>query len=159
MDRIDRQILHVLLTDARATYQELGRRVQLSANTVAERVRRLQASGVVRGYRAELDLHALGHGMEMISNIRLREGFDRAAFEEGLRTVPQVVGAMRLTGDFDYQLRMACADSREFEAVIDLLKAEHGVQRLNSRLLLHEVDLGPGRLVAPERAAAPLGAG
>jgi Lrp/AsnC family leucine-responsive transcriptional regulator len=55
---------------------------------------------------------------------------------------------MRLTGDYDYQLRVVCADTREFESVIDLLKRDHGVRELRSRLLLHEVPLGVGRLIA-----------
>ncbi|WP_369386762.1 Lrp/AsnC family transcriptional regulator [Streptomyces sp. CG1] len=149
MDRIDRQILTILLADGRATYQELGRQVRLSANTVADRVRRLQAAGVVRGYRAELNLAAFGRGMELLSDIRLREGVDRQAFEAQLHQVPQVVGAMRLTGDYDYQLRMACTDAREFETVIDRLKADLGVRELRSRLLLHEVPLGPDRVLEP----------
>ncbi|MFI5555350.1 Lrp/AsnC family transcriptional regulator [Streptomyces sp. NPDC051738] len=149
MDRIDRQILTILLADGRATYQELGRQVRLSANTVADRVRRLQASGIVRGYRAELNLAAFGRGLELLSDVRLREGVDRQAFEAQLHQVPQVVGAMRLTGDYDYQLRMACTDAREFEMVIDRLKADHGVRELRSRLLLHEVPLGPDRVLEP----------
>ncbi|EST19037.1 Lrp/AsnC family transcriptional regulator [Streptomyces roseochromogenus] len=149
MDRIDRQILSILLSDGRATYQELGRQVRLSANTVADRVRRLQAVGVVRGYRAELNLAAFGRGMELLSDIRLREGVDRQAFEAQLHQVPQVVGAMRLTGDYDYQLRVACTDAREFETVIDRLKADLGVRELRSRLLLHEVPLGPDRVLEP----------
>lgn len=149
MDRIDRQILTILLADGRATYQELGRQVRLSANTVADRVRRLQASGIVRGYRAELNLAAFGRGLELLSDVRLREGVDRQAFEAQLHQVPQVVGAMRLTGDYDYQLRMACTDAREFETVIDRLKADHGVRELRSRLLLHEVLLGPDRVLEP----------
>ncbi|ANP51432.1 Lrp/AsnC family leucine-responsive transcriptional regulator [Streptomyces griseochromogenes] len=149
MDRIDRQILTILLADGRATYQELGRQVRLSANTVAERVRRLQASGVVRGYRADLNLATFGRGMELLSDVRLREGVDRKGFEEHLPQVPQVVGAMRLTGDYDYQLRMACTDAHEFETVIDRLKADFGVRELRSRLLLHEVPLGPDRLLEP----------
>ncbi|WP_031487525.1 Lrp/AsnC family transcriptional regulator [Streptomyces bicolor] len=149
MDRIDRQILTLLLADGRATYQELGRQVRLSANTVADRVRRLQASGIVRGYRAELNLEAFGRGLELLSDVRLREGVDRRAFEAQLHQVPQVVGAMRLTGDYDYQLRMACTDAREFETVIDRLKADHGVRELRSRLLLHEVPLGPDRVLDP----------
>lgn len=149
MDRIDRQILTILLGDGRATYQELGRQVRLSANTVADRVRRLQASGIVRGYRAELNLAALGRGLELLSDVRLREGVDRTAFEGQLHQVPQVVGAMRLTGDYDYQLRMACTDAREFETVIDRLKADFGVRELRSRLLLHEVPLGPDRVLEP----------
>jgi len=147
IDRIDRELLALLLDDGRATYQELGRRVRLSANTVAERVRRLRTAGVIHGYRAELNLDAFGRGMHMVSDIRLREGMDRKAFEEQLHEVPQVVGAMRVTGEYDYQLRMACTDSREFEHVIDLLKAEHGVREARSRLVLHEVPLGPERLL------------
>ncbi|AZQ32393.1 Lrp/AsnC family transcriptional regulator [Streptomyces cyaneochromogenes] len=149
MDRIDRQILTILLGDGRATYQELGRQVRLSANTVADRVRRLQASGIVRGYRAELNLAAFGRGLELLSDVRLREGVDRTAFEGQLHQVPQVVGAMRLTGDYDYQLRMACTDAHEFETVIDRLKADFGVRELRSRLLLHEVPLGPDRVLEP----------
>ncbi|MFD8087955.1 Lrp/AsnC family transcriptional regulator [Kitasatospora sp. NPDC059722] len=145
MDRIDRQLLALLLQDGRATYQELGRQVRLSANTVADRVRRLQAEGVIRGYRAELNLEAFGRGMQMISDIRLGEGVDRRGFEEQLAGVPQVIGAMRLTGDYDFQLRMAVTDAREFEAVIDRLKADLGVRELRSRLVLHEVPLGQDR--------------
>ena len=149
MDRIDRELLALLLQDGRATYQELGRQVRLSANTVADRVRRLQAEGVIRGYRAELNLEAFGRGMHMISDIRLREGADRRDFEVRLGEVPQVISAMRLTGDYDFQLRMACTDTREFETVIDHLKAELGVRELRSRLVLHEVSLGLERALEP----------
>ena len=149
MDRIDRELLALLVNDGRATYQELGRRVRLSANTVAERVRRLRASGVIVGYRAELNLDSFGLSMHMISDIRLREAVDRRAFEEQLHEVPQVVGAMRVTGEYDYQLRVACTDPHEFETVVDRLKAELGVREARSRLMLHEVPLGPERLLEP----------
>jgi Lrp/AsnC family leucine-responsive transcriptional regulator len=145
MDRIDRQLLSLLLQDGRATYQELGRQVRLSANTVAERVRRLQAAGVIRGYRADVNPEAFGRSMQMISDIRLGDGVDRKAFEAQLLDVPQVIGAMRLTGDYDFQLRMACIDAREFETVIDRLKSELGVRELRSRLLLHEFPLSLDR--------------
>lgn len=147
MDGIDRQLLALLLEDGRATYQELGRRVRLSANSVAERVRRLQSSGTIRGYHADLNLETFGRSMLMSSDIRLREGVDRKAFEEQLHEVPQVIGAMRLTGDYDYLLRVACTDAREFEAVVDQLKAELGVREVRSRLVLREVPLGPDRML------------
>ncbi|MDH6141993.1 Lrp/AsnC family leucine-responsive transcriptional regulator [Kitasatospora sp. GP30] len=147
VDRIDREILALLLQDGRATYQELGRQVRLSANTVADRVRRLQAAGIIKGYRAELNLEAFGRGMQMISDIRLGERVDRHAFERQLADVLQVISAMRLTGDYDFQLRVVCADAREFESVIDRLKAELGVRELRSRLVLHEVSLGLERVL------------
>src|SRR5258706_6035994 len=146
MDAIDRQLVTLLVADARTTFQELGRAVRLSANTVAERVRRLRTIGVIRGYHADLDPAALGRGLTLLSDVRLGEGVDRAEFERGLASVAQVITAMRLTGEYDYQLRVVCTDAQEFETVIDLLKRDHGVRELRSRLLLHEVPLGAHRL-------------
>ena len=147
MDEIDRDLLACLLTDGRATYQELGKSVRLSPNTVADRVRRLRASGVLTGFQANLDLTALGRPLTLLSDVRLRDGVDRGEFEAGLVRVPQVVSAARLTGEYDYQLRVVCANSGEFESVIDGLKHDHGVRELRSRLLLHEVPLGPAMLL------------
>ena len=147
MDRIDRQLVALLMDDGRATYQELGRQVRLSANTVADRVRRLRESGIIRGYRADLSLRAIGRGMEMVSDIRLRDGVDRITFEEQLQDVPQVTGAMRVTGEYEFQIRVACADAHEFETIIDRLKDDLGVREVRSRLLLHEVPLSRGRIL------------
>ncbi len=147
MDAIDRVLIRELLRDARVTYQELGRTARLSANTVAERVRRLRSSGVISGYHAELNLSLLGRGLRLLSDVRLREAVDRAEFERGLAEVTQVIAAMRLTGDYDYLLQVACADPEEFEQVLDRLKREHGVREVRSRLVLHEVPLGLERLV------------
>lgn len=153
MDEIDQRLIVALLADARSTYQDLGRTVRLSSNTVAERLRRLRSHGVVTGFHAHIDLAALGRGLTLLSDARLREGIDRAQFERSLGEVPQVVSAMRLTGDYDYQLRVACAHAAEFETVLDTLKSDHGVREMRSRLLLHEVPLGPANLIgvpAPE---------
>ena len=147
MDAVDRLLLRLLQEDARATYHDLGRSVRLSANTVSDRVRRLRASGVVRGYRAELDPAALGRPLMMVTDVRLREGADRTDFERGLAQVPQVVSGSRLTGEYDFQLRVACVNPAEFEAVVDTLKRDHGVRECRSRLVLHDLDLDPSRLL------------
>src|SRR5579872_2042773 len=98
MDAIDRVLIRELLRDARVTYQELGRTARLSANTVADRVRRLRDTGVISGYHAELNLVKLGRGLRLMSDVRLREAVDRGEFERSLATVDQVIGASRLTG-------------------------------------------------------------
>lgn len=147
MDAIDRVLLKELLRDARVTYQELGRSARLSANTVADRVRRLRSSGLVSGYHAELNLALLGRGLRLMSDVRLREGVDRSEFERGLAEVEQVIGAVRLTGDYDYLLEVACVDSEEFEQVVDRLKRDHGVRESRSRLVLHEVPIDLQRLL------------
>ncbi|HEX3615063.1 MAG TPA: Lrp/AsnC family transcriptional regulator [Solirubrobacteraceae bacterium] len=147
MDAIDRVLVRELLRDARVTYQELGRTARLSANTVADRVRRLRGSGVISGYHAQLNLPLLGRGLRLMSDVRLREAVDRAEFERGLADVEQVIGAVRLTGDYDYLLQVACADPDEFEQVLDRLKRDYGVREVRSRLVLHEVPIDLEKLV------------
>ncbi|MCE7003329.1 Lrp/AsnC family transcriptional regulator [Kibdelosporangium philippinense] len=132
MDRIDRHLLAALVNDGRATYQELGRLVRLSANTVADRVRRLRKDGVIRGYRAELDLAVLGRGLQILTDIRLRETVDRAGFERGLVNVPQVIAAMRMTGDYDYLLHVVCANALELEHIVHRRPAQSRTGRPRS---------------------------
>ena len=69
-DTTDARLLTELQQDARLTHAELGRRVNLSAPAVAERLRRLERSGVITGYRAEVDPRALGYGLGVIMRIR-----------------------------------------------------------------------------------------
>ncbi|MDA8067445.1 MAG: Lrp/AsnC family transcriptional regulator [Actinomycetota bacterium] len=147
MDAIDRLLIRELLRDARVSYQELARVAHLSANTVADRVRRLRSSGVVSGYHAQLNLALIGRGLHLMSDVRLREGVDRSEFERRLVEVEQVIAAARLTGDYDYLLQVACTDPEEFEQVIDRLKREHGVREIRSRLVLHQVPIELGRLL------------
>ena len=147
MDRTDRDLLKALLADGRASYQELGRRVHLSPNTVAERVKRLRRSGVLTGFHAALDVAALGRPMTLLSDVRLSQGTARADFERRLAAVPQVVSAAHVTGDYDYELRIVCADAAEVEDVLGALKDAHGVREFRSRLLLSEVSFGPAKLL------------
>ena len=148
MDPIDRDILRHLVEDGRATYQELSRAVRLSANTVAERVRRMRSSGAILGYRAQLDPVALGRPLAMISEIRLGETVVRREFEAGLGDVPQVVSGSRLTGDYDYELRLACRDATEFESIVDRLRQDHGVIAIRSRMVLHDLQVDQGGLAS-----------
>ncbi len=147
MDAIDRRLLNHLVRDARMTYQDLGRAVTLSANSVAERVRRLRSTGVISGYRAQLNLAKLGRGLLLMTDVRLRDGVDRGEFERDLDEVAQVIGAVRLTGDYDFLLQLACVDAAELEVVVDRLKRDHGVRETRTRLVLHEVPLSLERLV------------
>lgn len=147
MDDIDRELLGLLLTDGRATYQELAKRVRLTANTTADRVRRMQRSGVISGYHAELNLEALGRSLIMLTDIRLREDVLSEDFQDSLSRIPQVVSAVHTTGEYDYQLRIACRDAKEFERIADLLKRNHGVRESRSRLLLRELPLGLARML------------
>jgi Lrp/AsnC family leucine-responsive transcriptional regulator len=68
-DHYDSRILGELQRDARITMAELGRRVHLSQPAVTERVRKLELGGVIKGYRAEVDLARLGYGIRAIARV------------------------------------------------------------------------------------------
>lgn len=148
IDTVDREILVVLRHEGRITYQELGRAVRLSANAAADRVRRMRKAGVIKGYRAELDFAVLGRPLVMVTDVRLRDGTSGAEFERGLVEFPQIVSAAHVTGEYDYQMRVACTDTAEFEDLVDRLKRDHGVRELRSRLVLRQIPLDPASIVS-----------
>ena len=83
IDAVDREILRILQDDGRISWQLLGERVHLSANAVAERVRRLTRNGVIRGFRAEINQAALGRTLEAVIDARMphTQGFDDAVMK------------------------------------------------------------------------------
>ncbi len=157
MDRIDVQLLSELTRDGRATYHTLGERVRLSANSVADRIRRLRREGVLAGFSAIIDERALGKTLGVLSDVVLREGTDRVTFAESLAHIPQVIGALRLTGAYDYQLHIVCTDTVELETVIDLLKTQYDVASINSRLIIREVPVDKAKLLTSPPPASHRG--
>ena len=113
-----------LQEDARRPFAELGREVGLSAPAVAERVRRLEADGVIRGYHADIDPRRLGYGLGVA--IRVRPAPSRLAqVAEVARQTPEVIECQRVTGDDCYLITAYVRDVEHLEEVIDAFAA-HG---------------------------------
>jgi Lrp/AsnC family leucine-responsive transcriptional regulator len=111
-----------LQADARTSLAELGRRVGLSAPAVAERLRRLEAEGVVTGYRAEIDPRKLGYALGVI--VRIRPAPRQLAVVAQLaRDTPEVVECHRVTGDDCYVMTAYVRDVEHLEAIIDAFAA------------------------------------
>jgi DNA-binding Lrp family transcriptional regulator len=142
VDALDRQILAELQQDGRLTITELAERVGLSVSPCHRRLRALERSGAISGYRARLDAHALGLTFEALVFVTMR-GADRDtvdAFEQAVAAVPHVVLAQRLFGDPDYLLRVVTRDLPDFQRVYDdRLSTLPGVQRLSSTLVMKTV--------------------
>jgi len=118
LDAVNRHLLAELLADARLTLAELGRRVGLSAPAVAERLQRLKESGVVRGYRADLDPRALGCPMGVVLRIRPEARYLRVV-ADCARGSPEVVECHRITGEDCYLMKLYVRDVEHLEEVID----------------------------------------
>jgi len=142
VDKIDRKILAELQKDGRLSVTELAERVGLSLSPCHRRVRALEESGVLLGYRAQLDPGALGLNFSAMVFVTLREG-DRQAvesFETALVDIPQVVDAQRLFGEPDYLLHVVTQDLPAFQRLYDeSLSTLPNVQRLTSTLVMKRV--------------------
>jgi len=118
LDRVDRLLLVQLGQNARLTLAELGRRVGLSAPAVGERLQRLEARGVVRGYTTHLDPRALGYPLSAVIRIRPAATQLQRVAELAQQTL-EVVECYRITGDDCYLMKLHLKDVDHLERVLD----------------------------------------
>lgn len=124
LDEVDWRLLHELQRDGRLSFNELSRRVALSAPAVADRVRRLESRGVITGYHAQVDPAAVG--LAVTALVRLQcYGASCLLRDETALHRPEILRLFRVTGDACCVLFVAVADMEHFERLIDAL-AEHG---------------------------------
>ena len=142
VDDIDRRILAELQEDGRLTVTELADRVQLTAAPCHRRLRELERSGVITGYRAVLDPAAVGLGFEALVSVTLDRGDAGtvAAFEAALAAIPQIRHAERLFGDPDYLLRVVAIDLDDYATLRDQkLATLPGVRRITSTIVMKRI--------------------
>lgn len=147
MDQVDRRILTELQQDGRLSYNELSRRVRLSAPAVAERVRRLEESGVITGYHARVDPAAVG--LAVTALVRLEcYGPSCLLRDQAAMARPEILSVYRVTGDSCCVLVAATRSMARLEELVDDLAA-HG--RPSSTLVLSSPV--PWRAVEPPETA------
>jgi DNA-binding Lrp family transcriptional regulator len=142
MDRTDRKILAELQAEGRLTVTELAQRVGLSVAPCHRRLRELERTGAIRGYRAVVDPAAIGLGFEVLVQVTMdrEDAATVAEFERGLAEIPEVRHAERLFGDPDYLLRVATADIAAYQTLRDeRLATLPGVGRLTSTIVMKRI--------------------
>lgn len=119
IDDVDRAIIAELTADARLSNADLARRVGLTPAPCLRRVQRLEKTGVIRGYHAEIDPKASGQGFEVIVSIDIavNDGPTIEDFETAAAALPEVVEVRRMFGQPDYFLRVLVADPEAYEAL------------------------------------------
>ncbi len=148
LDKIDRDIVDLLRRDARLSYRELGEKVFLSANTVAERIRRLVHHGVLQAFCAKVDLAALGLPLQALVDVKMARETSAAGFEKAIAAIPGIQEATLMTGSYDYMLRVACRDQADLVRLMEALRERAGVQDTTSRVILRQVDVHAQRAQA-----------
>jgi Lrp/AsnC family leucine-responsive transcriptional regulator len=143
LDRYDRQILDILQTEGRINNQDLADRIGLSPSPCLRRVRTLEESGLIVGYRALLDAKKLGLSLMALIHISMdRHTPERFAnFEASIAVLPEVLECLLITGqDADYQVKVLVRDMDHYQALLlDKLTRIEGVTGVHSSFVLRRV--------------------
>jgi Lrp/AsnC family transcriptional regulator, leucine-responsive regulatory protein len=166
-DSIDTKAVRLLMQDGRASWADLGTALGLSAPAAAERVRKLEDRGVIRGYAALPDPDAAGFPVLAFVSVTLVSQHARASFLKAVGAHPLIQECHHVAGDDDFLLKVRCRSMRDLDALLsDELKGRLGVARTRTTIVLGTVketialpvgegDAGVG---APATAARPRGA-
>jgi Lrp/AsnC family transcriptional regulator, leucine-responsive regulatory protein len=136
LDQTDSEILRLLREDGRLSWRDLGGSVTLSANAVAERVRRLRKAGVIIGFTAVIDPAAGGRTLQALVGVTLAADTESDEFAVNAARLEQVTEVLHLTGAPDYQLRVACRDTAELDALLRTLRFRLGAADTETTIIL-----------------------
>ena len=143
LDRYDQQILEVLQQDGRINNQDLADRIGLSPSPCLRRVRALEESGLIAGYRAVLDAKKLGLTLMALIHVSMDVHTPArfANFEAVVKLLPEVLECLLITGqDADYQLKVAVRDMDHYQSLLlTRLSGIEGVTGVHSSFVLRQV--------------------
>lgn len=120
LDPTDLAIIEILQEDGRINITELGRRVGLSQPAVSERVKRLEERGIISGYRAVVDLSALGLTTMAVVRLRTTHEHIKACLKQ-FAAMPEVIEVLRLTGEDCFFLKVIVPSPTGLETIVDTL--------------------------------------
>lgn len=147
LDGIDRRLLAALQVDAKASLSHLGSLVGLSAPSVMERLRKLEAAGVISGYVALLDARKVGLDITAFIGVSVNYPNRIQAFEEWVAREPQVLECHHVTGGHTLLLKVKCRNTRALEGLISTMRSEMGAEHTETMVVLS---------TAAERVQVPL---
>jgi Lrp/AsnC family leucine-responsive transcriptional regulator len=136
LDEIDRRILVLLQADCKTPLAKLGERVGLSAPSVVDRVRKLEAEGFITGYHANLDARRLGMDITAFIGVSVTHPNGIQIFEEQLEHLPDVRECHHVTGGYTLLLKVKTRDTQSLEGLIRTLRSIEGVERTETSVVL-----------------------
>lgn len=137
MDTIDIKAVERLQTAGRESWATLGVALGMTGPAAAERVRRLEADGVIRGYAALVDPEAVGAGLTAFVSVTLERPGNRAAFLRRVARLTAIQECHHVAGDYDYLLKVRCAGTGDLDRILtDELKGVPGVVRTRTTVVL-----------------------
>lgn len=149
LDAIDWQLVEALQTDAKVSFKEAGARVGLSAPAAMERVKKLEAAGIIQGYHAQVDARSVGLDVAAFIGVSVEHPERVTEFEAWIGDEPQILECHHVTGGFTLLLKVKTWSTRDLEQLISRIRAFVGVMRTETMVVLS---------THTERAELPLSA-
>jgi DNA-binding Lrp family transcriptional regulator len=142
VDELDSAIVALLQADARQTNRELARRLGVAPSTCLQRVRGLLARGVIRGFRAEVDLLALGRGVQALVMVQVRPLQRRVIedFKQAAAAMPEVLSVFVVAGNEDFLVHVAVPDLDHLHGfLVDKLSQRREVVSFRSSVIYQQL--------------------
>jgi Lrp/AsnC family transcriptional regulator, leucine-responsive regulatory protein len=136
IDAVDAQLIELLRANGRASYAELARQVGLSSPAVHERVGKLEAAGVITGYRAVVDPPSVGLDVTALIGVIESDSVDDTGLEAAMREVSGIEDCWRVAGSEGYVLKVRVTDIPALEATVNALNRIRGVARTRTTVVL-----------------------
>jgi Lrp/AsnC family leucine-responsive transcriptional regulator len=156
LDKFDLAILAVLQQDARASLQDISARVGLSTTPCWTRIKKMETEGVIQGYTVRIDPAAVGFRETVVVQLTLESHSDEMleAFGKALAEIPEVLDAYLISGDYDYLIRIAVRDTRDYERLLrERLYRIPGIRHSKSSFVLRRMKESPIPLYGSPPAA------
>ena len=139
MDHIDAKILRCLTKDARMNASQISQQVNLSVSAVIERMKKMESSGLIRGYTAVIDERMAGFDVQSLISIRLEHPKYNAEFARQMQAHECIVECFYITGDFDYMARISAGSTEELTKVLHYIKQIPGVSLTRTYVVLDNI--------------------
>ncbi len=143
LDRADLKLLELLQRDGRTTVQALSEAIHLSARATLNRVRKLEAEGMIEGYRALVSRSVLGEQISVFAEIALKDQRQAVVqrFEKRMAASHEVVACYVISGRYDYLVRIACPHLADYHRLISawLDDASLGVEKIVTNIELQTI--------------------
>lgn len=142
MDNIDVKILQCLTKDARMNASQISAQVNLSVSAVIERMKKMENSGLIRGYTALIDERLAGYDVQALISVRLEHPKYNQSFARQMCEHSCVLECFYITGDFDYMARVSAGSTEELTKVLNDIKQIPGVSLTRTYVVLENIKQG-----------------
>lgn len=139
MDSIDVKILEIMEKNARISVSDISSQVSLSLSAVSERLKKLEASRIIKEYATILDSDLLGKDLSVIMNVSLTNPQITSEFTNLINSEREILECHYITGEYDYALKITTESTKTLEEIMNKIKSIEGINKTQTNVILSSI--------------------